>query len=137
MGATKRGFVLDGIINKLQIRADGTGEEALDAHLLLLARAIVGRRSGRAQFLPAEIFGEPAWDMLLDLFIASGNGTSISVSSACIASRAPATTALRWLKRMEELGLVERLNDDHDRRRVFVRITERAKSSLASWLISQ
>ena len=74
--------------------------------------------------------------MLLDLYLASGDGKSISVSSACIASRAPATTALRWLRRMEQLGLVARVNDDNDRRRVYVTITDAAKRALTDWLLS-
>jgi len=111
-------------------------DERQEADLLERVRIIAERRVERYQYLPAEMFGEPAWDMLLDLYLASGDGKSISVSSACIASRAPATTALRWLRRMEQLGLVARVNDDNDRRRVYVTITDAAKRALADWLLS-
>lgn len=111
-------------------------DERQEADLLERVRIIAERRVERYQYLPAEMFGEPAWDMLLDLYLASGDGKSISVSSACIASRAPATTALRWLRRMEQLGLVARVNDDSDRRRVYVTITDAAKRALADWLLS-
>jgi len=111
-------------------------DERQEADLLERVRIIAERRVERYQYLPAEMFGEPAWDMLLDLYLASGDGKSISVSSACIASRAPATTALRWLRRMEQLGLVARVNDDNDRRRVYVTITDAAKRALTDWLLS-
>ena len=111
-------------------------DERQEADLLERVRIIAERRVERYQYLPAEMFGEPAWDMLLDLYLASGDGKSISVSSACIASRAPATTALRWLRRMEQLGLVARVNDDSDRRRVYVTITDAAKRALTDWLLS-
>ena len=111
-------------------------DERQEADLLERVRIIAERRVERYQYLPAEMFGEPAWDMLHDLYLASGDGKSISVSSACIASRAPATTALRWLRRMEQLGLVARVNDDNDRRRVYVTITDAAKRALTDWLLS-
>ena len=37
----------------------------------LLARNIHRERSRRANYLPAELFGEPAWDILLDLAYAA------------------------------------------------------------------
>ena len=39
-----------------------------------------------------ELFGEPAWDILLDLYIANVENKPVSVSSACIGSAAPPTT---------------------------------------------
>src|SRR3546814_1843272 len=42
---------------------------------------------------------DPAWDMLLDLYLAAERNTRpVSISSLCIASAVPATTALRWIK---------------------------------------
>lgn len=97
-------------------------------------RRIVSGRRARGNFLPREIFGEPAWDILLDLFIASHEEKRISVSSACIASGVPATTALRWLGRMEKIGLIERVNDRDDRRRVYVAITSNGRRAIDHWL---
>lgn len=96
-------------------------------------RHIVAKRRARSRHFPPEIFGEPAWDMLLDLFIAAHEGKPVSVSSACIASGAPATTALRWLVRLETLGLVTRSGDFKDRRRIHVAITDLGREAIEDW----
>ncbi len=90
---------------------------------LALARKAYAVRRKRAAIFNAELFGEPAWDILLDLFIAQAEGKSVSVSSACIGSAAPATTGLRWLGVLADEGLVVRENDADDNRRVLVRLT--------------
>lgn len=91
---------------------------------LALARMIYALRRKRATiFGNADLFSEPAWDILLDLFIAQGEGKDVSVSSACIGSAAPPTTGLRWLGVLTDEGLVLRENDAEDNRRVLVRLT--------------
>lgn len=72
----------------------------------------------------ADMFSDPAWDIMLDLFASHTGRKRISVSSACIAARVPATTALRHLRGLIERGFVERIADDVDHRRHFVQLTE-------------
>lgn len=72
------------------------------------------------------IFGEPAWDLLLDLYIAAREGKRVPVTSACIGAAVPTTTALRWLAQLEEKQLIHRENDASDARRVFVRLSDDA-----------
>lgn len=117
---------------------DGTVPDAIDfmaVEMVRRAQKILASRRARLSFLPREVFGEPAWDMLLDLFISSHEDRPISVSSACIASGVPATTALRWLSMMEEHGLIERTSDHADRRRVYVAITDSACKAMYEWLL--
>ena len=99
-------------------------------HLALARRAYALRRKRTAIFGNAELFGEPAWDILLDLFIAHAEGKNVSVSSACIGSAAPATTGLRWLGVLADEGLVVRENDVEDNRRVLVRLTRAGLSAM-------
>lgn len=76
------------------------------------------------QRLPSvSLFGEPAWDILLDLLHAEVTRKRVSVTSACLASSVPATTALRWLSHLADLGLVSRVDDETDKRRAFLRLT--------------
>jgi DNA-binding MarR family transcriptional regulator len=91
---------------------------------LVAAEDMYRERRRRSEFLPQELFGEPAWDILLDLYIAEKKNERVSVTSACIGSQVPCTTGLRWLQVLEELGLVERERDERDGRRWFVRITD-------------
>jgi hypothetical protein len=93
---------------------------------LTLARKAYHERRRRDQvFLGIGIFGEPAWDILLDLFIARETGANIAVSSACIAAAAPGTTALRYIEALHSRGLVERDPDPDDRRRIWLRLSDR------------
>jgi hypothetical protein len=94
------------------------------SHLALARKAYNLRRKRAALFGNPDLFGEPAWDILLDLFIAHGEGKPVSVSSACIGSASPATTGLRWLGVLADEGLVVRENDPEDHRRVMVRLTQ-------------
>lgn len=95
-----------------------------DRRYLALARQTYALRRKRAAiFGNPELFGEPAWDILLDLYIAHAESTPVSVSSACIGSAAPPTTGLRWLGVLADHGFVLRENDPEDHRRVLVRLT--------------
>ena len=69
-----------------------------------------------------ELFGEPAWDMLIDLFIHEAQARPVSTSSLCIASGLPMSSALRLLQRLCDKGLVTREADRHDGRRNFIRL---------------
>lgn len=94
------------------------------AHLLALARLMYAQRRRRCAIIGGpELFGEPGWDILLDLYIAYAQGKHVSVSSACIGSAAPPTTGLRWLGILQDEGLVEREKDPRDHRRVNVRLS--------------
>ncbi|MET4132426.1 hypothetical protein ABIE62_001555 [Porphyrobacter sp. MBR-155] len=92
-------------------------------HLVLARKTYSLRRKRAVIFGNPELFGEPAWDILLDLFIAQAEGKPVSVSSACIGSAAPATTGLRWLGVLADEGLIVRENDSGDNRRVLVRLS--------------
>ncbi|WP_199797827.1 MarR family winged helix-turn-helix transcriptional regulator [Porphyrobacter sp. HT-58-2] len=100
------------------------------SHLALARRAYALRRKRAAIFGNPDLFGEPAWDILLDLFIAHAEGKPVSVSSACIGSAAPATTGLRWLGVLADEGLVVREGDASDQRRVLVRLTATGLSAM-------
>jgi hypothetical protein len=102
-----------------------------DRRYLALARqAYALRRKRTAIFGNPELFGEPAWDILLDLYIAHAEAKPVSVSSACIGSAAPPTTGLRWLGVLADEGLVVRENDPEDNRRVLVRLTRKGVAAM-------
>lgn len=71
-----------------------------------------------------DLFINPGLDIMLDLYNKKANVKRVSISSACISSGVPSTTALRWLSTLERRGLVERQVDAADRRRHFVYLSE-------------
>lgn len=89
-----------------------------------LVRSIIRARRLRANHLPADLFADPAWDMLLDLLQAEIVQHRVPVSSLCIAAAVPATTALRWIKSMTDQGILNRRDDHHDGRRVFIELAK-------------
>jgi hypothetical protein len=101
-----------------------------------LARNVYNHRRLRAKvFDDPDLFGEPAWDLLLDLFVAAREGKRLPVTSACIGASVPTTTALRWIAMLESRGLVVRENDANDARRIFVRLTPEADARMADYFI--
>ncbi|WEK47231.1 MAG: MarR family transcriptional regulator [Candidatus Andeanibacterium colombiense] len=100
----------------------------------IAAQRLYDERKRRADFFPAMMFGEAAWDMLLDLYVAEKRNELISITSACVASNAPATTALRWIRMLEEQELATRFADERDGRRNFIRISERGYALMTAYL---
>ncbi len=98
-----------------------------------LVRKIIAARKLRARFLDGELFADPAWDMLLDLTAARAEHARVCVTSLCIASGVPPTTALRWIGQMTEAGLFQRVEDDTDRRRAFIRLSDKAADGMARY----
>lgn len=98
-----------------------------------LVRRIVRHRQLRARFFESELFADPAWDILLDLTAARAEHTRVSVSSLCIASGVPTSTALRWIGQLIDAGLLQRLEDDADRRRAFIALTDKAADAMARY----
>lgn len=93
-------------------------------------RGMIRARRMRATYLPADLFADPAWDMLLDLLQAEIVQHRVPVSSLCIAAAVPATTALRWIKSMTDRGLLVRRDDPHDGRRVFIEMAPATSAAL-------
>ena len=99
------------------------------------AKAVyIARRQRDAAAGLAGLFGEPAWDILLDVYIAQQSRREIQVSSVCIEAGVPSTTILRWLARLELEGLIYRASDTVDGRRRYVRLTPSGEALMARML---
>lgn len=98
-----------------------------------LVRQMIARRQARARYFDGELFADPAWDILLDLTAARVERKRVSVTSLCIASGVPPTTALRWIAQMTESGLLERVEDETDRRRAFIQLSDKAADGMARY----
>lgn len=98
-----------------------------------VVRKAIRVRRMRDSFFDPQLFADPAWDMLLDLFAAHIEGEQVAVSSLCIAAAVPPTTALRWIKTMTDAGLFVRDADPGDGRRVFIGLSDKAVDALASY----
>lgn len=108
-------------------------DRAIDRQRAKVVRRMLRQRRMREQYFPADLFADPAWDMLLDLFAARLERQPVSVSSLCIAAAVPATTALRWIKTMTDAGLFVREADPQDGRRIFIALSEGAHEAMARY----
>ena len=116
-------------------RVAQTNGNAVDEPLTASAvRAIIRARRIRDRYFHAELFADPAWDMLLDLLAARLEKNRVAVSSLCIAAAVPATTALRWIKALTDRGLFVRSADPEDGRRVYIELSDDTARALAAYL---
>lgn len=88
-------------------------------------------RVRRNESLGISVFRDPAWDMLLDLFVAHHERRAMSISALCLGSGVPPSTALRHINRMESEGLIERCEDERDQRRTLIRLSPEMAPRLA------
>ena len=108
----------------------------LDDHALCeMARSIYRARRRRENFFPANLFGEPAWDILLDIFIHATAGTSLTVTSVCIASAVPTTTALRHIAQLEEMGFVIKQAVSGDARAKSIHMTPSGYEAMRRYIL--
>jgi DNA-binding transcriptional ArsR family regulator len=114
-----------------QEAASAAPVRAIDAALV---RRLIKLRRDRERFFPADIFADPAWDMLLDLTAARLEHKPVPVSSLCIAAAVPTTTALRWIRSLTEAGLLTRRVDSQDGRRSHVELSETAAAAMLGYL---
>lgn len=99
-----------------------------------LVNEIIKSRRLRDVAFGADIFGEPAWDILLELYLAQQQQRRTTISDACRASASPQTTGLRWIRLLEERGWVKRHSDPLDGRRVFLSLTNRTNAAMDDYL---
>ena len=125
-----------GIEALLTFRDDPTSAlDYSDQALASVAARLYRSRRRRARHFDAEMFAEPAWDMLLDLFIAKVRGKQMRTLSLCIASEVPETTALRWIGVLERHGLVARHLAEHDHRLRLIALTTKGYRVMRQYLI--
>ncbi|MEL7189559.1 MAG: MarR family transcriptional regulator [Pseudomonadota bacterium] len=111
-------------------------DNSRSAFVDLARNAYFLRRRRTGIFGTVDIFGEPGWDILLDLYIAHSEDKPVSVSSACIGSASPPTTGLRWLGVLADHDLIVREHDPDDQRRILVKLTDHALQCLDTYFAS-
>lgn len=74
---------------------------------LALAKLMLAARRSRDPFFPADLFGEPAWDLLLHLYIAYREGQGFDLPAAARAAGVGTTVVARWVAVLVQRELVE------------------------------
>jgi DNA-binding MarR family transcriptional regulator len=122
------------IQHRLDERVEGSGEEKPPASQAPASkefvRSVLKLRAARQSIFGSALFGEPAWEVLLELYEAQLTGRTEAISSLCYASGVPTTTALRWIHYLEKEGWIERSADPKDRRRIFLDLSKKGRDAL-------
>jgi len=98
--------------------------------LLAVAKFAFLVRQGRSeQFSPA-MFGEPAWDVLLALYLKESGGAAPTVSSLAKTAGVPISTAFRWIDYLLNKRLVVREKSSEDGRALTVALSDGGRERL-------
>ena len=113
-------------VRQRQETAGTAGEEVLSPAERRRAalRDLKAMRRTRSSLFPTELFSDPCWEMLLDLYDAQLAGAEVTVTSLGAASGVPLTTALRRMDELKRHNLIERGEDASDKRRTIIRLSE-------------
>jgi DNA-binding MarR family transcriptional regulator len=103
--------------------------------LARLAGKIYDARRSRERMFKDQLFGEPAWDMLLALYALPTRGMALGVTSLTHAANVPPTTGLRWQTILFEEGLIQRGPHVSDNRQQLVGLTEKGRMLMEKYLI--
>lgn len=101
---------------------------------LAFARSWIGAYRARNAIFGATIFSDPAWSILLHLYVGEKDDHPCSISSLCVAANLAQSTGLRWVLALEKSGNVLRTVDPRDRRRTLVSLTSDALKKMESAL---
>ena len=95
--------------------------------------AMILKRRDRASYFSAELFADPAWDILLALTLAESRQYRLHISQLCERVAAPTTTVGRWVNTLIEEGLVVRRAAVNDKRRIYIELTSDAYARMVDY----
>ena len=97
-------------------------------------RQLLQARRARATFFGAHLFADPAWDILLLAYVALLEEEQLLVSEVCRTSVVPAPTTLRWIKALQQDGLLVHRNDTLDDPRSCLELSAAGKRGMERYL---
>lgn len=105
-----------------------------DEELAIAAASIYRLRFQRANQFDPTLFGEPAWDMLLDLFIQRVKGKRVSTTGLCLGADVPHSTGLRHIERLCDEAILRRSTAKDDKRLILIELTPKGLRLMRDYL---
>lgn len=122
------------VLSEHELPRRSTNEPSPRDELLSRARAALHGRRIRTRHFNRVMFAEPAWDILLLLYLADSSEGRQTIGHLAELVETPLTTVLRWAGYLETEDLLERQDHPTDRRIVFIRLTDKGRNALDSYL---
>ena len=101
--------------------------------LVRIAWQMLTARRRRLERFGRAMFGEPAWEMLLLLYVTQ-DAQRHTVSRLAALSGGTRSTATRWIEYLERQQLIQRESHPTDKRMAFVELTDKGRDSLSAYL---
>lgn len=104
------------------------------ADLTEFARLILAGRKQRDRYFDPMLFSNPAWDILLNLYVAEAEGRPVTVLESCLASTVPQGVAVRWLGYLKQEEMVIEISDPVRPRQTVIRLSPQTRMAVSSYL---
>ena len=111
----------------------GINRDDPDGLVAARVRQLIVDRRRRKCIFPAEIFADSAWDILLHLYASHLAQQREAISGIICLAGVPATTGLRWVHKLVEMGMLALRDDPLDQRRKWVLLTPTAQCALEAY----
>lgn len=93
-------------------------------------RSSLAIRRARNLVFGKELFSDPAWDVLLELYAAELECRSVTLSELALSREAPQSTTARWIVELEWRGLVTTADDLIDPLNLRLQLSGKATSAM-------
>jgi DNA-binding MarR family transcriptional regulator len=113
--------------------SEASGPGCTSAELLARAQAILAARRRRESIFKTILFGEPAWEMLLLLYL-NASRSRLTMGRLGEIAGLSKSTALRWIDYLDREGLARRDPHPTDKRATFVELTPMGRRALDHYL---
>ena len=123
-------FELDELKGRLDIATSRSRNDPAAARTSAAVKALLHARRQRERIFGSDIFADPAWDILLELYAAGLAQRRVPTSELCNSAAVPQSTALRWIEKLDRLGWLHRRADPLDARRMFVELTAKGSAAM-------
>ena len=124
--------VLSVLPSSIQAKGGRLDEQPPEA-LLNRAESILRVRRSRERLFCRAMIGEPAFDLLLCLYIRSGQ-KEMSLTSLARLSGIPNSSAARWIRYLADKGYVECAESTWDRRATCIQLTRSGRAVMDEFL---
>lgn len=121
------------LLELLKTHGSASNETRSRENLLATARFSLEARQGRMDHFSPAMFGEPAWDLLLALYVTQADTPAPAVSSLAKTAGIAITTAFRWIDYLEEKRLIERRRSSDDGRALTVALSHDGRARLEGY----
>jgi len=126
-----------GKVEDLRARMEPGTTKELDQETLLarVRKHVVERQLRNAYFNPS-IFGEPAWEILLTLYISENTGRKPTLRRLAHRVNTPLTTAIRWIDYLAKENLVQKEPRPDYRRMMYVTLLDKGRALIEDYFSS-